>query len=164
MESGGVVNIFMRGEVFEAMMETDQMKEVANFRRIEHIEIAMPQFSELSGMTYQGRVAGTDRVVNVYTYDETYEDASGNNVYYLDLGNVVMIPNDFKGKTIFGALMAEGTATVGGVTEMVPALVEADFLLRAYSDRKTLSSTLELTSAPLVVPFTIDKIYTTKVM
>jgi len=161
--SGGTVNMFMRGEDYLSMMETDQMKEIANFRRIENIEIGMPQFSELSGMTFQGRVAGVDRVVNVYTYDETYDDENGDEQYFLTLGNVVMIPSDFKGKTIFGALPAEVMSTVAGVTEMVPGIVEADFLLRGYSDRRTLSSTLELTSSPLVVPFTIDKIYTMKI-
>jgi len=55
-------------------------------------------------------------------------------------------------------------ANIGGATVKVPGVMEADFLLRGYDDEKTISSTLELTSAPLVVPFTIDKIYTLKVL
>lgn len=165
------VNVVMRDAAFTAFMNTTQVKGDATnpnglgmLRRIERIDIGMPEFSEASGMAYQGRLAAGDFVVNVWTYNETYEDASGNQVYYLDAGNVIMIPTDFKGKTVFGALPAEVMSTVGGVTEMVPGIVEKDFLLRGYSDRKTLSSTLELTSAPLVIPFTIDKIYTMKVL
>lgn len=165
-KSGGLssVNVVMRDEAFSAFMQTTQVKELADFRRIERIDVGMPQFSEATGMAYQGRLAAGDFVVNVWTYNEFYEDASGNIVYYLDRANVVMVSTDFQGKTVYGALPAEVISTVGGVTEMIPGLVEKDFLLRAYSDRRTLSSTLELTSAPLVVPTTIDKMYTMKVL
>lgn len=164
--SGGLasVNVVMRDTAFTAFMNTTQVKDLADFRRIERIDVGFPIFSEATGMSYQGRLAAGDFVVNVWTYNEFYEDASGNIVYYLDEGNVVMIPTDFEGKTVFGALPAEVMSTVGGVTEIVPGIVEKDFLLRAYSDRRTLSSTLELTSAPLVIPFSIDKIYTMKVL
>lgn len=165
-KSGGLasVNVVMRDAAFSAFIETTQVKTMADFRRIERIDVGMPEFAEATGMAYQGRLAAGDFVVNIWTYNEFYEDAAGNIVYYLDQGNVVMVPTDFQGKTVFGALPAEAMSSVGGVTEMVPTIVEKDFLLRAYSDRRTLSSTLELTSAPLVVPTTIDKIYTMKVL
>jgi hypothetical protein len=53
---------------------------------------------------------------------------------------------------------------IGGENAAMPSITEAEFLLRAYSDSKTMSSTLEITSAPLAMPITIDRIYTAQVL
>lgn len=172
--SGGLasVNLVMRDVAFTAFMNTTQIKGDASspnglgmLRRVERLDVGFPIFSEATGMAYQGQLAAGDFVVNVWTYNEFYEDATTGNIsYFLQDGNAVMIPTDFEGKTVFGALPAEVMTTCNGITEMTPGIVEADFLLRGYSDRRTLSSTLELTSAPLVVPISINKIYTMKVL
>ena len=78
--------------------------------------------------------------------------------------NVIVLPSDFQGKTVFGGLPYMRETNIGGQVAKIPGVIEADFLLRAYDDEKTISSTLELTSAPLVIPFTIDKIYTMQVL
>lgn len=162
--NGGTVNVVMRTAAYNAMMQTTQMKETADFRRVERVNIGFPEFSEASGMALQGQVAAGDFVVNLWTYNEKYTNDAGTTTYYLANSNVVMIPSDFVGKTVFGALPSMVETTIGGVSTMIPATVERDFLLRGYVDEKTISSTLELTSAPLVVPFSVDKIYTMKVI
>jgi hypothetical protein len=50
------------------------------------------------------------------------------------------------------------------MTTMIPTVIEADYLLRPYYNERTIDSGIELTSRPLVVPTTIDKIYTLKVL
>lgn len=164
--SGSAVNVVMRGDAFAAMMATNQMTSQGGYtvKQIERINIAMPQFTESTGFALQGQVAAGDFVVNLWTYNEKYTDKDNSTQYYLANANVVMIPDDFQGKTVFGGLPTMNKTTVGGVEVKMPAIVEAQYLLRAYSDEKTMSSTLELTSAPLVVPFTIDKVYTMQVL
>ena len=131
---------------------------------MERARIDMPQFNEASGLAFHGQVAGGDFVINLWTYNEKYTDENGATKYYMEEENVVVLPSDFMGKTVFGGLPYMQNLSINGVTEKVPQVKEAQFLLRGYSDEKTISSTLELTSAPLVVPFTIDKIYTMKVL
>lgn len=164
--SGSAVNVVMRGDAFAAMMATDQMTKQGGYtvEQIQRINVGMPQFTESTGFALQGRIAAGDFVVNLWTYNEKYTNDAGQTVYYLDNANVVMIPDDFQGKTIFGGLPTLTTSSVGGMAVDMPGIVEADFLIRSYSDKKTISSTVEITSAPIVVPFTIDKIYTLKAL
>lgn len=162
--NGSAVNVVMRGVAFENLLSQLPEKAFTDNRRIDRASINMPQFSEATGMAFQGRVAAGDFTVNIWTYNEKYTDANGATQYYLDSNKVVMIPDDFRGKTVFGGLPTMRTITSGGVTTMVPGVIEREFLLRGYSDEKTMSSTLELTSAPLVIPFTIDKVYTIQVL
>lgn len=162
---GSSVNVVMRSAAFEAFLATTQIKEQGpnTIQQIQRININMPQFDGVSGFAFHGQIAAGDFNVNLWTYNEKYTDANGATQYYLAENLVVMIPDDFQGKTVFGGLPTLNETTIGGVTTAIPGVVEANYLIRAYSDKKTMSSTLELTSAPLVVPFTIDKIYTMQV-
>lgn len=159
---GSAVNVVMRSAAFEALLASAQVKEQGPnvIQQIQRINIGMPQFEGVSGFAHQGIVAAGDFTVNLWTYNEKYTDANGATQYYLAENLVVMIPDDFQGKTIFGGLPTLNESTGFDM----PAIVEADYLIRNYSDKKTISSTIELTSAPLVVPFTIDKIYTMQVL
>lgn len=162
--NGSAINVVMRSAGLNAFMATTQVKEQADIRRIDRITLAMPQFDAATGMAFHGQVAAGDFMVNLWTYNEKYTDSAGATQHYLDSNKVVVLPDDFMGKTVFGGLPSFQDMNIGGVTSRVPAVIEAEYLIRAYSDEKTLSSTIELTSAPLVVPFTIDKIYTMQVL
>lgn len=163
---GSAVNVVMRSAALEAFLATTQVKEQGPnvIQQIQRININMPQFDGVSGFAFHGQIAAGDFNVNLWTYNEKYTDANGATQYYLAENTVVMIPDDFQGKTVFGGLPTMNKTNIGGVATSVPGIVEANYLIRSYSDEKTMSSTIELTSAPLVVPFTIDKIYTMQVL
>jgi hypothetical protein len=161
---GSAVNVVMRSQAYEALINTTEVKSQGVNTLIRRVDIGMPQFSESTGFSFKGQIDGGDFAVNLWTYNEKYTDANGATQYYLANNLVVMMPDDFQGKTVYGGLPTLNETTVGGVTTQIPGIVEANFLIRAYSDKKTMSSTLELTSAPLVIPFTIDKIYTMQVL
>lgn len=162
--SGTSINVVMRSDGLNALLACDSMTEILNSRRMDRAKIVMPQFNEASGMAFHGQMAAGDFMVNLWTYNEKYTDADGNNQYYLNNNNAVVLPSDFRGKTVFGGLPFLRQTSIGGTLTDTPGVKEAKYLLRAYSDKKTISSTLELTSAPLVIPFTIDKLYTMKVL
>jgi len=163
---GSAVNVIMRSAAFEALLASAQVKDqgVNVIQQIQRINIGMPQFEGASGFAHHGIIAAGDFTVNLWTYNEKYTDANGATQYYLAENTVVMIPEDFQGKTIFGGLPTLSDGSVAGIPVDMPTVVEAKYLIRSYSDKKTISSTIELSSAPLVVPFTIDKIYTMQVL
>lgn len=163
---GSAVNVVMRSAALEALLLSAEVKDQGTnvIQQIQRINIGMPQFEGVSGFAHHGMIAAGDFVVNLWTYNEKYTDASGATQHYLAENLVVMLPDDFQGKTIFGGLPTMNTVQIGGVSSEIPGIVEANYLIRPYSDKKTMSSTIELTSAPLVVPFTIDKIYTMQVL
>lgn len=163
---GSSVNLFMRDAGLTALLnnENPALAKALDSRRMERANIVMPQFDNASGMAFHGQVAAGDFTINLWTYNEKYTDASGNTKYYLEEENAVMLPSDFEGKTIFGGLPYMRQTSIGGQSIKVPAVMASEFLIRGWDDEATISSTLELTSAPLVVPFTIDKIYTMQIL
>ena len=162
--NGSTINVVMRTPALNAFLATTQVRNEGDIRRIDRISIDMPQFSEATGLAFHGQMAAGDFVVNLWTYNEKYTDSDGNTQYYLDSKNVVILPDDFMGKTVFGGLPTLRDQNIGGEVVRVPAVVEANYLIRSYSDERTTSSVIELSSAPLVIPFTIDKIYTMQVL
>jgi len=162
---GSAVNVVMRTKALNALLQTNYMKDNGKniLQQIQRVNVGMPQFDGMSGFALHGQIASGDFAVNIWTYNEKYTDKNGAIQYYLAENLVVMIPDDFKGKTVFGGLPTMVQTNVNGTPSAVPGIVEAPYLIRPYADLKTLSSTIELTSAPLVIPFTIDKIYTMQV-
>jgi hypothetical protein len=164
--NGSTINLIMRDSGLAAFLACQQVTSQGQnvVQQIQRINISMPQFDGASGMAFHGQIAAGDFNVNIWTYNEKYTDAAGNTVYYLSENVAIMLPDDFQGKTVFGGLAAFQELNIGGVMTKTPSVVEAKYLIRSYSDEKTLSSTIELTSAPLVIPFTIDKIYTMQIL
>lgn len=162
--SSSTVNVVMRGDAMNSFLNNDKVGKFIEARRMNRIDIVQPQFDNATGMTFHGQVSAGDFMVNLWTYEEKYTNEAGETIYYLDRENVIMLPGDFQGKTVFGGLPYLRESSVGGVATKMPGVKKADFMLRSYSDEKTLSSGLKLSSAPLAVPFTIDKIATLKVL
>jgi hypothetical protein len=162
--TGNVLNYVGRSETIAALMATDDFKANADWRHIDRMNIGMPQFSDSTGFTFNGQFAAGDFRVNLWSYDELYEDDNGNDVYYLNQGIVVLLPVNFVGKTVFGALPGMKNATVGGASTKIPAAIETDYLIRPFYDERTLSSGMKMSSAPVVIPVTIDRMYTMKVL
>lgn len=162
--TGTTINLILRSDGLNAFLANEAVQPFLESRRMDRAKIDMPQFNESTGLAFHGQISAGDFVLNLWTYNEKYTAADGSTQYYQDAGNAILLPNDFQGKTVFGGLPTLRRTTIGGVATEMPGIVESKYLVRAYADQKTLSSTLELTSAPLVVPFTIDKIYTLKVL
>ena len=145
-------------------MATDQFKANADWRHIDRMNIGMPEFNDSTGFTFNGQFAAGDFKINLWSYDEIYADENDVDTYYLAAGIVVLLPVNFQGKTVFGALPGMKPASIGGAATKIPAAIETDYLIRAFYDEKTLSSGLKMSSAPIVLPITVDRIYTLKVL
>ncbi len=162
--SGNELNFIARSSVIAALMATDQYKSFADYRRIDRLQIGMPQFTESTGFTYHGQIAaGTDYRVNLWSYDEFYEDENENSIYYLSDKLGVLLPMNFQGKTVFGGLYGLEKTNIGGADTKIPTVVETDYLIRPFYDDRTVSSGIKQSSAPIVIPITVDRIFTLKV-
>lgn len=150
-------NAIMGGDAFGAFLSNSKVTGQAEWTNIRRENIISPQFNEVTGMTFQGQIATNDYRMNIWTYSETYTNTvGGTEQYYLDPKKVVVLPNDFKGKTVYGGLpVAVGT---GDNVEFVAK--EAEFHTFAYTDMKVMSKDIWMMTRPLVIPFEIDKIYT----
>jgi len=163
--SGNELNFIARSSVIAALMNTDQYKSFADYRRIDRLQVGMPQFTESTGFTYHGQIAaGTDYRVNLWSYDEFYEDEDEKSVYYLSDKLGILLPMNFQGKTVFGGLYGLKNSSIGGASTKIPALIETDYLIRPFYDEKTVSSGIIQSSAPIVIPITVDRIFSLQVI
>ncbi len=163
--ASGDVNVIMRRDAFRAFITNQKVIDGADVRRINRVNIDAPNFDGVTGMAFQGTIATVDFNIMLWTYNEFYTDpATGLTRYYQDYDKVIMLPNDFRGDINFGGIETSRESTVSGVRAKIPQIVETEFLLRSYYEDRSVSSTLATISRPLVVPVTIDKTYTLKVL
>lgn len=161
---GNELNLVTRSSNITRLLATAQVKEKADFRWIERMNIGFPEFTESTGFTFHGNISAGDFRVNLWSYDDIYENEDGTNSYYLDEANVILLPKNFEGKTVFGALPGMSNTSIGGMETKVPSAVEAEFLIVPFYNERTISSGIKMSSAPIVIPLTIDRIYTMKVL
>lgn len=160
-------NLILRGDALNALLgnTNEAFKSALDDRRVDRAKVSMPVFNEKTGMAFHGQISAGDFNVNILTYNESYKESEdGERIFYQDRENAIIIPDDFEGKTVYGALYDAMETKMDGKKVLAPVLRETDYLIRAHYDKATISSTIELHSAPLVVPFTIDRIYTLKVL
>jgi hypothetical protein len=158
LSGGSTINAIFGSNALTNFMSNAKVKELADFQRINRIDLSMPQFDGVSGMVYHGRLAAGDYVVNVWTYGATYEDPeSGETKSYIGKDNVVMVSDDFVGRTAFAGIPAILGDNVSG---QYIGPVEGEFYIRDVIDQIKASWDFIVSSAPLVIPVSVDRLYT----
>jgi len=152
------VNAIMGSAAYTNFKTSTKVQAEADIRNINRIDLGMPMFDNVSGLAYQGQVGAGDFIVNIWTYNETYEDASGTEQRYLATNNVVLLPEDFKGFTGFAGLPAVMGDAISGSQYI--GVLEAEFNIFDVIDQVRMSWEFMMHSAPLAVPVSIDRIYT----
>lgn len=159
--SGGTsINAIFGSNALGNFLGNAKVKAEADFRNIKRIEIGMPQFDNTSGMVYHGQIGTKDYMVNIWTYNETYDDPITNETKpYIEADNVVMVSEDFIGHTAFAGIPAILGDNVSG---QYIGPVEGEFYIRDVIDQVKMAWDFIVSSAPLVVPVSVDRIYTLK--
>ena len=151
------VNAIMGSQAFENFMSSSKIQALGDIRNVNRLAIDMPMMDNTSGLVLQAKVGAGDFVVYIWTYNETYEDASGTEQRYLGENTVVMLPTDFRGWTAFAGLPDVQGDPISG---QYVAQVEAEYLVYDVIDQIKRSWNFCIDSAPLVVPVSVDRIYT----
>lgn len=160
LSDGTIINAVMGKKAYQNFMAAAQVKEQAEWRKINRIELNMPQFDKVTGMAFQGQVAAGDFIVNIWTYNEHYvHPETGARTRYLDENTVVMVSDDFEGITQFAGI----PAILGSVESgMYIGQMEAEFYTRDVIDQIRMTWDFILSSAPLVIPVSVDRMYSIK--
>lgn len=160
LSGGAVINAIFGQKAFSNFMASTQIKEQAEWRKINRVDLNMPQFDNVSGMVFQGQIAAGDYIVNIWTYNEFYiHPTTGVKTKYIDVNNVVMVADDFQGWTSFAGVPAILGDTTNG---QYVAPIEGEFYVRDVIDQVKMAWDFIISSAPLVVPVSVDRIYTIK--
>jgi len=151
------VNAIMGSQAFENFMSSAKVQALGDIRNVNRIAIDMPMMDGVSGLVLQAKVGAGDFIVYIWTYNETYENASGVETRYLDTNTVVVLPTDFVGKTVYAGLPAVMGDPISG---QYVANIEAEYNVYDVIDQKKRNWEYIVDSAPLVVPVSVDRIYT----
>jgi len=154
------VNAIFGEDAFENMIQSESITDQAAWLKINRFEINMPQFDNVTGMVYHGQMSTGDYKVNVWAYNETYVDPADNvEKPYIESNNVVLVANDFKGWTAFAGVPAILGDAVSG---QYVAPVQGEFYVRDIIDQIKFAWNFIISSAPLVIPVSVDRIYSFK--
>ena len=153
------INAIFGTAALSNLINSESLTKQAEWKKINRFEINMPQFDNVSGMVFHGQLALGDYMLNVWTYNETYEDPiDGTEKPFIETNNVIEIANDFRGWTAFAGV----PAILGTGDNQYIAPVQGEFYVRDIIDQIKFAWNFIVSSAPLVVPVSIDRLYTIK--
>lgn len=152
-----VVNAIFGENALDNLMKSVSLTAQAAWLKINRFEINMPQFDNVSGMVFHGQLSTGDYKVNIWTYNDTYEDpADGVEKPYIEANNVVLVANDFKGVTAYAGV----PSIQGNAENKYVAPQEGEFYVRDIIDQVRTSWVFIVSSAPLAVAVSVDRLYT----
>ncbi|WP_300440682.1 major capsid protein [Christiangramia sp.] len=154
----------MGASVVAAFLNNAKVKESADFRHIKVLEIGTTMFEEVTGLNFHGRISLKNGNIDIWTYDDYYENADGSNSEYIDEKNVVLLPRDFKGKQAHAGVPAIIRDTQNAEFPEWIRTVATEYYIHNYVDPEAAAHMFAILSASLAVPFSVDRVWTAKVL
>jgi hypothetical protein len=143
-----------------ALQGTTYFSTKANYNQVTLLAINRP-VANATGSTFHGQITAGQFIVNVWVYDEVYEDDAGAITRFMSENQTIFLP----------AQGTRFTMTHAGVPKTIhdPNRAEfnefitnekAEFAVYNNIDRRRFSHEFGIMSAPIAVPVSIDMIYT----
>lgn len=159
LSSGSHVNAIFGTTALANFLNIDKINKKIEWRRADRISLNMPQFDNVTGMAFHGQFAAGDYIVNIWTYSGSYtKPGEQTQTRYIDTNNVICVAEDFVGKTAFAgvpAIMGEGDSKY-----IAPQ--RGEFYVRDIIDQVKMAWNFIVNSAPLVIPVSVDRIWSMK--
>ena len=152
---GSVFNLIMGASAFSDFKNNTIVKEINDLTNVSFDALSAPIRNSV-GASLHGQISAGSYIVRVWTYNEVFEDASGNFVPYVNEKKVILLPEMPNFKLVYAA---------------VPQLIQGgkipqqgEYLIQDFIDEKQTSHEVHIKSAPIALPVAIDQIYTLKVV
>jgi len=154
----GSIGIFGQ-EMMEGILSNTKISSRADIRRIDHIDVQMPQLNE-TGAAFHGVLTVGSYTIELWTYPQSYEDAADATQDYLGSKKAIILDPRLRADLNFGAIYkfangnAEGTTAAG-----LPLLNSSPDAFAPYAvmDRYGYNIQAGVVSRPLAIPVAIDK-------
>jgi hypothetical protein len=158
---GSILNVILGGAALTAFMNNPFVKERADIRRISLDNIRQPQ-KEASGGVLHGEVSAGAYTFRLWTYPEFYDTDVAVNVPYLDDTKIIILPEAPKFVLAFAAVpqLMGKTADVGAGL----AGQKGAYLVGEYLDQRAAAHVIDVKSAGVAIPVSVDTVYTAKVL
>lgn len=157
---GGVFNMICGSLAKPALFNNTKFLSRQNLFNLKLDDMNGPQKNSL-GANFHGQLSTDNYKVNVWTYPEFYQDNDGNSLPYINEKEAIMLPENPKFFTAFGAVPQIVNNGAGGKM-IVPKMGEYVFSDNLDEEARTHYYNVE--SAPLPVLDAVDTVYTMKVV
>ena len=158
---GTTMNLILGSEAFNDFMDNTIVKERNDMQNISLDSIREPQ--RVSDATLHGQITAGSYKLNVWTYNEFYDDASGDNNPYINPKLAIILPEKPNFKFMYSGmpmLLGDNGAKEGaGLTG-----VKGRYHISEDLDRRKKSHQIIVASAGIPVPVAIDQLYTVQVV
>jgi len=151
-------DVIMGTEAYAAFILTDEYKERQKYFNLSP-DMMNPNLTMKDGLLYKGLIDVNTHKVRVYTYNEFYEDASGNMQKMFDGKDVVILPTnpDF----VLQYCAVPQVVPIGTNTSSLNA---QPFVYSDYVNAEAKTHNMYIESRPIPIPVAVDQIYTMKVI
>ena len=147
-----------------AIMNDEKILKKLDNQNINIGSLGTSRFDNTTGLVYHGRLVLRNGAIDLWTYEDTYENPDGSYSEYITDNNVVLLPRDFVGKHAHAGVPAiirdKGNAEL---PEWI-SYEATEFYINNYVDPRAAAHMFEIMSAPLAIPFSVDRICTAKVL
>lgn len=152
---GDVFNMILGSEAWADLLNNTEFKARQALFNMALDAIAAPQRNAV-GATYMGRMTAGSYKVDVWTYEQYYDNSSNVSTPYVNPKKFVLLPMNPRFRMSYGA---------------VPQLIEngsipqsGKFLVQDFIDSKRTAHEIHVKSAGLAIPVAVDQIYTRTVV
>lgn len=156
--TGNVINAIMGEAALNNFINHPKIQAGADIRNINRDQISTPMM-EASGLTLHGQTSAGDFIVNLWTYNDEYEDDNKVTQRYIDTNNVCLLPSDFRAKEVFAGVPSTYYNADGSPYVLI---TEGEFIIWDCVDPRKSTWEVGAKSAPLSFPISVDKMYTIK--
>lgn len=156
-------DLIMPGAGWVALKKTDYFTDDANFNNVQLNDIRRPQTAAF-GASFHGQITAGAYTINVWTYDEGYEDADLVFTNYWNRKKAVMVPVqgtrfEMSHAAVPAIIRDKSNAEFGETI----GRISAEYYRTNMIDKNAMAHYFYLMSACVPVPITIDMIYTMQI-
>ena len=151
-----VFNVLFSAQAWGDFLKAPDVKKAGDWQKITLLHIGLPE-QTASGAVLHGEFAAGSYLFRAWTYPDSYEAADGTNTPFLPAGTVCVLPDSGLELYRHHAGIAQAILNDEGLPVGFPAQ-QAEFLIEETLDPIKKTHELHVKSAPLVVPWMIDRI------
>lgn len=153
---GGTLNAIYGADAFMAFINNTTVKGRGPFSNVNFDMLRAPQRDSVGG-TFHGIISAGPYKVNIWTYNEFYDNASDVSTPYIDPTNVIVLPEN-------PHFMLSFAAVPQLITPTNTKIKKGAYLFDEYTDERKTSHVMDVKSAGIAVPTAVDQMYTMKVL
>ena len=160
--AGGIFNVIFGATALQTMLNNPIFQAKSNLRRVSLVDIQGPE-TNVEGGTFHGVISVGTNEIRVWSYDEIYEDTAGAAQNYIDPKKIVILPLNPTFTLAFGAVPVLKTTGFPSLPQVAGAQRGA-FVFGNRVDPYLEKHVMDVKSAGITIPTSVDKIYTAQVI